>query len=113
MESQDYKLKRSIIMSILPIGTIVYLKEGSQKLMILNRGVTIDHNGESVLFDYSAALYPIGLNPEQLFYFNREDVDKVVYPGYSDEEEERFSEIYQRWIDENSETIKKGVTKSK
>ena len=35
-------------MSILPIGTIVYLKEGSQKLMILNRGVTIDQNGESV-----------------------------------------------------------------
>ena len=94
-------------MSILPIGTIVYLKEGSQKLMILNRGVTIDQNGESVLFDYSAAFYPIGLNPEQLFYFNREDVDKVVYPGYSDEE------IYQRWLDENSETIKKGVTKSK
>ncbi|MBK4779964.1 DUF4176 domain-containing protein [Streptococcus lactarius] len=100
-------------MSILPIGTIVYLKEGSQKLMILNRGVTIDQNGESVLFDYSAALYPIGLNPEQLFYFNCEDVDKVVYPGYSDEEEERFAEIYQRWLDENSETIKKGVTKSK
>ena len=49
----------------------------------------------------------------QLFYFNREDVDKVVYPGYSDEEEERFAEIYQRWLDENSETIKKGVTKSK
>lgn len=73
-------------MSILPIGTIVYLKDGSQKLMILNRGVTIDQNGESVLFDYSAAFYPIGLNPEQLFYFNREDVDKVVYPGYSDEE---------------------------
>ena len=100
-------------MSILPIGTIVYLKEGSQKLMILNRGVTIDHNGESVLFDYSAALYPIGLNPERLFYFNRGDVDKVVYFGYSDEEEERFAEIYQRWLDENSETIKKGVTKSK
>lgn len=100
-------------MSILPIGTIVYLKDGSQKLMILNRGVTIDQNGESVLFDYSAALYPIGLNPEQLFYFNREYVDKVVYPGYSDEEEERFAEIYQRWLDENLETIKKGVTKSK
>ena len=90
-------------MSILPIGTIVYLKEGSQKLMILNRGVTIDQHGESVLF----AFYPIGLNPEQLFYFNREDVDRVVYPGYSDEEEERFAEIYQRWLDENSKTIKK------
>ena len=79
--------------------------------MILNRGVTIEQNGESVLFDYSAAFYPMGLNPEQLFYFNRDDVDKVVFKGYSDEEEERFAEIYQRWLDENATTIKKGVTK--
>ena len=98
-------------MSILPIGTIVYLKEGSQKLMILNRGVTIDQNGESVLFDYSAAFYPMGLNPEQLFYFNRDDVDKVVYKGYTDEEEERFAEIYQSLLDENAKTIKRSVTK--
>ena len=98
-------------MSILPIGTIVYLKEGSQKLMILNRGVTIGQNGENVLFDYSAAFYPMGLNPEQLFYFNRDDVDKVVYKGYTDEEEERFAEIYQSWLDENATTIKRGVTK--
>ena len=55
--------------------------------------------------------YLIGLNSEQLFYFNRDDVDKLVYKGYSDEEEERFAEIYQRWFDENTTTIKKGVTK--
>ena len=53
----------------------------------------------------------MGLNPEQLFYFNRDDVDKVVYKGYSDEEEERFSEIYQRWFDENATIIRKSVTK--
>ena len=53
----------------------------------------------------------MGLNPEQLLYFNCNDVDKVVYKGYSDEEEERFSEIYQRWFDENAIIIKKGITK--
>lgn len=53
----------------------------------------------------------MGLNPEQLFYFNRDDVDKVAYKGYSDEEEERFSEIYQRWFDENATIIRKSVTK--
>ena len=55
--------------------------------------------------------YLIGLNSEQLFYFNRDDVDKMVYKGYGDEEEERFAEIYQRWFDENATTIKKGITK--
>ena len=98
-------------MSILPIGTIVYLKEGSQKLMNLNRGVTIEQNGESVLFDYSAAFYPMGLNPEQLFYFNREDVDRIVFKGYSDEEEGRFVELYLQWLEENKEKVVKGRTK--
>ena len=98
-------------MSILSIGTIVYLKEGSQKLMILNRGVTIEQNGESVLFDYSAAFYPMGLNPEQLFYFNREDVDRIVFKGYSDEEEDRFVELYLQWLEENKEKVVKGRTK--
>ena len=98
-------------MLLLPIGTIVYLKEGSQKLMILNRGVTIEQEGESVLFDYSAAFYPMVLNPEQLFYFNQEDIDKVVYKGYSDEEEERFVKLYQKWLSDNIDTIKRGQTK--
>ena len=98
-------------MSILPIGTIVYLKEGSQQLMILNGGVSIEQNGESVLFDYSAAFYPMGLNPEQLFYFNREDVDRIVFKGYSDEEEDRFVELYLQWLEENKEKVVKGRTK--
>ena len=47
-------------MSFLPIATIVNLKDGSQKLMILNRGVTIEQNAESVLFDYIVAFYLMG-----------------------------------------------------
>lgn len=79
--------------------------------MILNRGVTIEQNGQSVLFDYSAAFYPMGLNPEQLFYFNREDVDRIVFKGYSDEEEDRFVELYLQWLEENKEKVVKGRTK--
>lgn len=97
--------------NILPIGSIVYLKEGSQKLMVLNRGITIEQDGESVLFDYSAAMYPMGMNPEQLFYFNQEDVNRVVFQGYSDIDEERFVQLYQNWLIENESTIKKGRTR--
>ena len=53
----------------------------------------------------------MGLNPEQLFYFNQEDIDKVVYKGYSDEEEERFVKLYQKWLSDNIDTIKRGQTK--
>lgn len=93
--------------TILPIGTIVYLKEGTKKLMILNRGSIIENNGEEVLFDYSAALYPVGLNPEQVFYFNKADIDEVVFEGYRDEEEDRFVELFEVWeTNEGSKMIK-------
>ena len=48
---------------ILPIGTIVYLSGGNQKVMILNRGAIIEQEGQDVLFDYTGALFPDGLNP--------------------------------------------------
>lgn len=45
---------------MLPIGRVVYLQEGNQKLMIISRGVIVKEEGENVLFDYSASLYPLG-----------------------------------------------------
>ena len=63
---------------MLPIGSIVYLKEGTSKVMILNRGPVIEQDGEELMYDYSACLYPQGLSPEHVFYFNHENVDEVV-----------------------------------
>ena len=93
---------------ILPIGTIIYLKEGSEKLMILNRGAVLDQDESTFLFDYSGALYPIGLNPEQIFYFNQDNIDKVVFEGYADEEEERFLDLYKKWLSNEGSLILKG-----
>ena len=90
---------------ILPIGSLVYLTEGNQKLMILSRGVFVDKGGEKILFDYSASLYPQGLNPDQIYYFNQEDIDKVIYEGYSDHDELRFVELYREWLETNSSLI--------
>jgi hypothetical protein len=92
---------------MLAIGSIVYLKDGSKKLMILNRGSMFEVDGEVKIFDYSACIYPIGLIPNKVFYFNQENIDKIVFEGYSDEEEVRFQELYQEWKNENH-TIKKG-----
>ena len=53
---------------VLPIGSIIYLKEGQQKLMILSRGCQLEQDNELVFFGYSGAAYPVGLNPEQIFW---------------------------------------------
>ena len=43
------------------IGSIIYLKEGSQKLMIINRGSIVEIENQKYMFDYSACKYPIGV----------------------------------------------------
>jgi len=96
---------------MLPIGSIVYLKEGSSKLMILNRGPILpseDTDSEGIMYDYSGCFYPQGLDPNNVFYFNEENIDKVVFEGFKDEEEERFQEIYDDMIERNKAKIEKG-----
>ncbi|EGO8095112.1 DUF4176 domain-containing protein [Enterococcus faecium] len=98
--------------TILPIGSIVYLKEGTKKLMILNRAPIIEEEGGQLLFDYSGAIYPVGLNPEEVLYFNKEDIDKVVFEGFNDEEEARFAQLYTEWVKNEGAKIKKGNVNS-
>ena len=93
---------------ILPIGSVVYMKEGSQKLMILNRGAQIELDGKVQMFEYSACVYPVGLVPNQILYFNAENIDRIVFEGYSDEEEERFQELYQNWLETEGKNVVKG-----
>ena len=96
---------------ILPIGSVVYLKEGNQKIMILNRGAVVEQDDTQVYFDYTGALYPEGLNPEQVYYFNREDIDEVIWEGHSDSDEKRYVELYEKWLTSINGIIKQGNTK--
>ena len=77
--------------SYLPNGTVVLLKGGEKKIMIYGRRqkrVTDEHE-----YDYIACLYPEGnINEDYMYLFNHEDIEKVVFRGYSDAEEEAFIE---------------------
>ena len=100
---------------LLPIGSIVLLKEGLQKLMIVGRGaIYINQETKKDTFaDYMAVLYPAGMNPETTIFFNHKDIDKVVFRGYSDDEEERFLEIYEDWkknLDAETNTLDETIS---
>ncbi|PTO40086.1 hypothetical protein C6P52_02320 [Enterococcus mundtii] len=84
---------------LLPLGSVVLLEEGLQKLVIVGRGaIYTDQQTEKDTFaDYMAVLYLSGLNPETTIFFDHENIDKVVFEGYSDEEEVRFLDIYSKW----------------
>lgn len=84
---------------LLPLGSIVLLEEGLQKLVVVGRGAVYEdqETGEDTFADYMGVLYPTGMNPETTIFFQHDNIDKVVFTGYSDEEEDRFLEIYKVW----------------
>ena len=74
---------------LLPIGSIVVLKEGYKKLMIIGRMQL--QGKEERLWDYLGVLYPEGyLGEGYKFLFNNEDIEEVVFEGYTDLEDEAF-----------------------
>lgn len=81
---------------LLPVGSIVYLVDGNQKLVILNRASIVDQSGQEVYFDYLGGIFPEGLNMEQVYYFN--------------EEEERVSKLIEKWKQKEGKNIPKGKT---
>lgn len=83
---------------ILPIGTVVSLKNGSQKIMIINRGALYNSEGTIGYFDYSACLYPFGQTDQRVLFFNADDIAEIYFEGYRDETEEEFCREYREKI---------------
>lgn len=94
---------------MLEIGSIVYLKKGTQKVMVVSRGAIFKQNGKEVLYDYSACLYPTGIDPQELYYFNEENIDAILFNGFHDEEEVRFQELYRSWYLDEGQKLGKGL----
>ena len=64
----------------LPIGTVVLLKGGKDKLMITGfLAVNLDDNDSSEnAYDYSGCPYPEGmLSVDETFLFNHEDIEEI------------------------------------
>ena len=87
----DKLLRRDATMSkidFLPLGSIVLLKGGTRKVMIIARGLNVKREDETYFFDYGGVLYPDGLTGDQMVYFNHDGIVKVYFHGYSDDEDD-------------------------
>ena len=77
------------IRELLPIGSVVLLKEGKKKAMIF--GIKQTDKSTNVEHDYVGVVYPEGnLGDKLQFFFEHENIDQVFYRGFEDEERERF-----------------------
>lgn len=88
---------------ILPLGSIVYLKEGTKKIMIVARGLVAKNGEGHVYFDYGGVLYPEGIVDDKMAYFQQESISKVVFEGYSDLDDEATIEKIRVFVEKHPE----------
>ena len=74
---------------LLPIGSVVTLKEGTKRLMIIGR---LQQNVRTKkVYDYAGCLWPEGyMDKDSCYVFDHEDIDCLYYIGLQDIEEFNF-----------------------
>ena len=91
----------------LPIGTIVLLKGGKKRAMITGFCSIAQENQEKV-YDYSGCVYPEGyLSSNQVCLFDHDQIEKIFFVGYEDDEEKMFKDKLNKIIAavENKEEV--------
>lgn len=74
---------------VLPIGSVVLLKDSTRKLMIT--GYCMQRESDQKIFDYGSVLWPDGFESITTFYlFNQDQIERVYYVGYSDRKTEEL-----------------------
>lgn len=80
------------VQELLPIGSIVLLKNGEKRLMICGI-MQSEADGDGQQYDYLGVLYPEGHIGDQFQYlFNHEDIQQIVFRGFEDQERTTFLE---------------------
>ncbi len=79
-----------ITKEILPVGSVVLLKNSTKKLMIMGvLQAKPDHLDQ--VYDYCGCLYPEGyMSADRIYLFNEDQIETLYYPGYHNEEQDAF-----------------------
>lgn len=75
---------------LLPLGSVVKLKEETASLMIVGY-FPIGQNRPDYVWDYTGVVFPGGcVDTTQTYQFDKEQIEEIQYIGYEDEEQHRF-----------------------
>lgn len=74
---------------LLPVGSVVLLKDATKKLMII--GIMQVKPEENKVYDYLGVPYPEGyVGSDNNFLFNHTDINDVIFTGYTNPERDIF-----------------------
>ncbi len=85
----------------LPIGTVIMIKGGTKKVMIIGYCPVTPDNKQ---FDYSGCMWPEGsLSSDKTLMFNHDQIEFVYYKGLSDGEQQAFIMQLNSMLDKQNE----------
>ncbi len=86
----------------LPIGTVVMLKGGTKRAMITGF-CSVAQDDSQKTYDYSGCLYPEGfISSNQICLFDHEQIERVYFLGYVDDEETAFQLKLKSLVEQNN-----------
>ncbi len=78
-----------MVKELLPIGSVVTLKEGEKKLMVF--GIKQSDEETKKEYDYVGVIFPEGnLGKGFQFLFNHTDIQEIHFKGFENEERDEF-----------------------
>lgn len=82
-------MEKKNVAQLLPIGSVVLLKEAEKRIMIF--GVCQTDSNTKKEYDYLGVLYPEGnIGDDVKFLFNHSDIERVDFMGFHDDERSDF-----------------------
>lgn len=70
---------------LLPVGSVVLLKGGTQKTIIMGY-LQFDKKNQNKIYDYMGVPFPEGyMGRNSAYLFNQDSIEKIFYRGYEDE----------------------------
>lgn len=84
---------------LMPIGTVLLLKESTKRIMITGYYQNTKDSGKC--WDYAGCLFPEGfVASDKIFLFDEEQIEKVYAYGYQDQEFFAFSDEVKKLLNE-------------
>ena len=75
----------------LPLGSVCLLK-GGQRYVVVIGYLGVSNDDLNTAYDYMGAVYPLGvISTDVTFMFDHEQIEKVVFKGFVDEEGLEFN----------------------
>ena len=86
-------------LTFLPFGSVVRLKGGKMRVAVI--GFTPIEKGKTKVWDYLGAVWPMGvISSDNNLLFNRDQVEEVIFEGYTDEAEIEFRTKLEKAVEE-------------